>query len=1148
MNNKFDDIPISTKLQKKRKQTNPKKLDLEELLQNRKHARTQKRKIKILEKLSPIVVDTSLQSSTVIKPLVKTKITRKHKIKVSSKSPIVINETIDQIPKKRLNEEFIAILGQLSTIESKKGEHFKARAYKKAQETIMSFIHDIISIDQLKDKPGIGKTILAKLQEYINTGILDKIEKEKDKPEYILSNVYGIGPKKAKELVELGIFSIAQLREKQDDVLNAVQKVGLKYYEDIEERIPRSEIDEYNLIFYTIFQDIHKTDPSMKYEIVGSYRRGSQQSGDIDVIITSKNPNSFKQFVDKQVEQNIILEILSRGSHKCLVISKLPTKTVARRVDFLYALPKEYPFSVLYFTGSKEFNTVMRSHALKMGYSMNEHGFSKMDGKQKSEQLITEVFTTEIDIFNFLGLQYKRPEERIGGHSVILGINDQDKTVTIPYIEQTQNIIELPPNISGYLPPEVKQEKPKKPKNNKNKTMKTNIKMIGDRIQPVDSIIIMHKKQNIKQQPMEEYDHITMQNITNFKTRGISILESLQEQELNQMLILANHLYYNDNPKLTDNEYDILKEFIEHKFPRNTVIDAVGAPVSGKNKVKLPYEMWSMDKIKPDSNALSQWKHKYTGPFTLSCKLDGVSGMYVLNTTDKSTNQYKLYTRGNGLVGQDISHLIEPMHLPKITGYSSLAIRGEFIIPKRIFQEKYKDKFANPRNMVAGIINKQSHDERISDLKFVVYEIIEPKMKPSKQLQTLIELGFDTVMFRQENADTLTNELLSSVLLDWRKNYEYEVDGVIVTDNNIHKRVSGNPEYAFAFKMVISDQIAEAKVVDVLWEASKNGYLKPRVRIEPINLGGVRIEYATGFNGKFIEENRIGVGALIQLIRSGDVIPYIQSIVQPSENPLMPQQPYHWTDSHVDIILDDLDSDSKVLEKNIVAFFVELEVEGLAKGNIKRIMDAGFDSISKIIHMTKSDFVSVGFKTLADKFILSISTKIATATLPAIMSASNKLGRGISGKTIEIIMNEEPNILTSTDSYDIKIAKLVKIKGVGKVVANTFVENIGKFLDFLRECNLEYKLNPSSLIENSIRHFDQTHPLFGKKIVMTKVRDSQIIQKLEEIGAIMADNVTSDTFTVIVKSKDDTSAKVKKALDKNIPIMTPDEFRLKYLL
>ena len=92
--------------------------------------------------------------------------------------------------------------------------------------------------------------------------------------------------------------------------------------------------------------------------------------------------------------------------------------------------------------------------------------------------------------------------------------------------------------------------------------------------------------------------------------------------------------------------------------------------------------------------------------------------------------------------------------------------------------------------------------------------------------------------------------------MDWRTNYEYEIDGIIVSDDNVHPRVEGNPDHSFAFKMVMSDQVTEAKVVDVLWKPSKDGYLKPRVRIEPVHIGGVKIEYATGFNGNFVETNK----------------------------------------------------------------------------------------------------------------------------------------------------------------------------------------------------------------------------------------------------------------------------------------------------
>ena len=164
-----------------------------------------------------------------------------------------------------------------------------------------------------------------------------------------------------------------------------------------------------------------------------------------------------------------------------------------------------------------------------------------------------------------------------------------------------------------------------------------------------------------------------------YKTKGITILEQMSISDLENILKTANDAYYNKTPLLTDNEFDIIKEFIQTKYPGNTVAEEIGAPIQGKNKVLLPFEMSSMDKIKPDSGALSTWMQSYRGPYVLSCKLDGVSGMYVCDENGKHT----LYTRGNGLVGQDVSHLIKVLKLPILD--RGFAIRGEFIISKHIF-------------------------------------------------------------------------------------------------------------------------------------------------------------------------------------------------------------------------------------------------------------------------------------------------------------------------------------------------------------------------------------------------------------------------------------------------------------------------------
>ena len=131
--------------------------------------------------------------------------------------------------------------------------------------------------------------------------------------------------------------------------------------------------------------------------------------------------------------------------------------------------------------------------------------------------------------------------------------------------------------------------------------------------------------------------------------------------------------------------------------------------------------------------------------------------------------------------------------------------------------------------------------DRIGDIDFVAYEVIKPESKPSEQMNMLTNMDVEVVRFLIENS--VSNELLSELLVEWREGYKYEIDGVICCNDQIYDRKRGNPEHAFAFKMVLGDQIAEAKVVGVIWTPSKDGYLKPRVQIEPVVLGGVTIEY-----------------------------------------------------------------------------------------------------------------------------------------------------------------------------------------------------------------------------------------------------------------------------------------------------------------
>ena len=1049
-----------------------------------KHRINQSRKIEIKK------TNTKSSKSTKNKPKMSFKPTRKLKLK---------NKKI-----KILNDELIQLLERLQQLMMMKKEPFRARAYDKAAETIMLLSEDITDISQLKGKPSIGDTIMKKFQEYIETGTLSILEKAKLNPIFTLTKIHGIGYKNAKKLVEdHKITTLEQLRENQD-LLNNVQKKGLKYCEDILKRIPRSEIVIYESILQKIFDGL-KNSKNSSFKIVGSYLRGAKTSGDIDIIITnSKNDSKiFKEFITALEDQKVIVEILTKGVKKSMAIAKL-NDDPARRLDFMFAGPKEYPFATLYFTGNKAFNVVMRQRAVDMGYTMNEHGLYELvdvPGKKKKQKgkKLTNSFPNEEAVFDFLGMVYKSPTQRKSGRAV---------EFTEDFVVQVEKAVEQA------------------------------VKKTTTPINKKTTKIVLKKRKTLKIKNKKV--DLSKKHLIAFQKKGIQVLKKLDESVLSDMIVCANDLYYNKDQVIDDNTYDILKEYIERIYPNNTTIQLVGAPID-KNKVTLPYQMWSQNKIKPDTNALKRWMKKYEGPFVISGKLDGISALYVQTKAGKN-----LYTRGEATKGMDISYLIPYLDLPDSDGKETYAVRGELIIKKDTFSEKYEGpgKYKNPRNFVAGIVNsKKRESSKWRDIDFVAYEVIEPDLKPGDQMKWLKKNNVIAVL----NLKTakITNESLSKILVDWRENGEYEYDGIVVANDKIYSRQAKNPDHAFAFKMVLSDQVAEAKVIDVIWSPSKDGLLKPVIQIEPIRLKGVDIEFATAYNAKFIEENNIGIGALVQMVRSGDVIPKILKVIKASSEPKMPEVDWEWNKSHVDAIMKDFATNDTVILKNIENFFKKLDVLGLGRGNVKRLMDAGFNTIPDILKMKLEDFMTAeGFKEkMATKVYNSIQDKLKTVSLPILMAATNIFGRGMGSRRIKEILAVYPDILQSKESSEIKTQQVASIHGFKIKTAESFVNYIDDFLHFIKITKLGYKLTSDFTIVIK----DKSHALFEKKILMTGFRDKDLIKYIEEKGGIMSTSVSKNLFAVVVKESLSESTKTDKAKKLKIPILTAQEFKKKYM-
>jgi NAD-dependent DNA ligase len=621
----------------------------------------------------------------------------------------------------------------------------------------------------------------------------------------------------------------------------------------------------------------------------------------------------------------------------------------------------------------------------------------------------------------------------------------------------------------------------------------------------------------------------------------------IEENDISILVKLAKHAskeFFNGVSIMGDAEYDILIEAIRERNPKHPFLKDIGAPVLTKDKIKLPFSMASMDKIKVDNlKDLDKWATKFQAPYMVSDKLDGVSAMIEI---DKENGINRMYTRGNGSVGTDISPLIKYLNLTKIINKIKgdyVVIRGELIMNKDNFK-KYEDEMANARNMVSGIVNsKKLNKERVLDVDFVAYEIIEPWMPIEEQYIVLERNGFKTV--HHEKISTVDLNVLQEILRRRKQEADYEIDGIIVSYNTPKKRVtSGNPDYAFAFKETVEDQTAEVEVLEVEWNESKDGYLKPRLKLVPTKLSGVLIKHVTGFNAKYIKDNKIGAGSVIKLVRSGDVIPHILQVIRGTQAD-MPDDEYVWNATGVDILRPEKSVDGHI--KALSYFFHTLGIKNVSDSITRKLVDNGVDDIIKIVTITKDNLKGIdGFQEkMVNKIYNNIKEKLDTMNLVEFMTASNVFGHGIGEKKLKKIVGSYPDILQKNNVFDL----VMKLDGFDTITATQFTENLPQFKEIFEQ--IPKKTQSQMLKSIKKRKSDDVGRFNNDKIVFSGFRNKEWEKLIEEEGGEVVTTVSKNTTLLITKQDDidkGTNAKVKKALELGIEVITPDEFEDKYLM
>ncbi|KAJ8386047.1 hypothetical protein AAFF_G00177360 [Aldrovandia affinis] len=327
-------------------------------------------------------------------------------------------------PQETLNEGITDFLIELANFERNvnRAVH-KYNAYRKAASVIAKYPQKIKSGTEAKKLDGVGAKIAEKIDEFLATGKLRKLERIRNDDTSssinLLTRVTGIGPAAARKFVEDGVKTLDDLKKIQNK-LNHHQQIGLKYFEDFEKRIPRTEMEKMESL---ILKELKVVSPQYIGTICGSYRRGVQSSGDIDILLThpeftsqtEKQPRLLHAVVEHLESMGFVTDTLSKGDSKFMGVCQLAhgdeeEEYLHRRIDVRLIPKDQYFCGVLYFTGSDIFNKNMRTRALEKGFTLNEYtirpvGVTGVPG----EPLLVD---SEKDIFDYILWKYREPKDR----------------------------------------------------------------------------------------------------------------------------------------------------------------------------------------------------------------------------------------------------------------------------------------------------------------------------------------------------------------------------------------------------------------------------------------------------------------------------------------------------------------------------------------------------------------------------------------------------------------------------------------------------------------------------------------------------------------------------------------------------------------
>lgn len=600
-------------------------------------------------------------------------------------------------------------------------------------------------------------------------------------------------------------------------------------------------------------------------------------------------------------------------------------------------------------------------------------------------------------------------------------------------------------------------------------------------------------------------------------------------------LIRAKKAYYAGNPIVDDREFDMMEDELRRVDPTNDYFTLVGAPVEDTqgNDIKHETKLKSMDKGKTPGD-VKKWLDKIgmeLGDTICLPKIDGLA----------ATCHYEdgelifVATRGDGVVGKDITHIAKYMNdIPETIDFTKdeIDIRGEIYLPK---WTKYDTKGKSLRNNAVGLVNRKSDKSETHHLRFVAYKVIGEEFDNTlESLDVLDQNSFNTVGPEVTNS---LKEIYTDYLTYIRDAYEYETDGLVFVINDTTKYQRINARYKendhhdfwnFALKPPAEEK--QTYLIGITWQMSRQGNLIPVANFKPVDIGGASIEKATLNNYENVRDLNLKKSDNIIISRANDVIPFFKETLgggTGSALDLIPMFCPHCgstlQEKGVHLHCPNANCSEQMIQK-IIYWVKEADIDNVAEGMLRLIY--------KNTHLTDP----ADLYTLEEKDLLGIEGL-----------GDRKIGMFLEG------MKKDRKIST-TDLLSRMNIELVRKKALKKLNINTIQE----FLDFNDESSaigrnvIEWKNS-----ENNMKLLDKLQEIMyvynveeenkesKGKICATgsaPMKRAELVKQIEAKGYEWSSSVSKDLQILLVDNLDGTSSKLVKARKNGIKIMLYEEF------